>query len=226
MELFVPNYTDREVYFRQATARDGRLTWRWSEVDKLWFPGKVLAANPPIPPDLAKTLPDRWLNLKTLSFPEKDNWASGPEFRDLINAKATDDDVLAWGFAAKWWLNYARITYEGLPDAQVVLADLPPGYFAHSNNMSLGCLEVISGYPSSEERKNGNVPWRFGKGDGIWLSDDTWPNYFWTLNAQVYAKVAARQTTKLIDIQIALRGASYFLYNYTHGIPGIEKVWT
>lgn len=225
MGLFVPNFTGKEVYAIQATARDGRFTWK--STANGWVPGPVLGPSASLPSELAEALPDQWIDLRVPVWPE-DGWAATPELLDLIDTQATPDDTLAWGFAAKWWLNYARASLAGVqPAKQSALAGpLTPGYVAHSNNLTLGCLEVISGYPMPTERAQGDVPWRFGKGYGVWLADDTWPNYFWSVAAQIYAKAAARQVSKLIKIQIALRGASYFLFGYANGIPGIQKVWS
>lgn len=186
MAILVPNILGADAFQVQADARDARFTWKREGGKDI--PGLIIAAKP------------------SLRFPLP-GAVDAAALRSAIDAAASQDDAMAWAFAARWWITYAWERYQEVgPDGAWQQLDwagardpdtLLPEQKSLVNGLSLGGLEILVDKP--------------------WLTTDTWPHYFTSLIAQIVLKTVTLRVSTLIDIQMAMRSVAWWMSNMVGG---------
>lgn len=178
----IPDPISSDIYDVQADARDGRFTWR-REANNRLVPGLVVLGRPSLRMD-----------------------PSGIGRSAEVDAAASQDDILAWAFAARWWITRCWLLYSeledrvksGQPGAQLEEYgatnpdSIPPTFVSLVNGRSLGGIEILEG-------GNAALPW---------LLTGSWTQYFVSLVAQVVLQSVKGSLSNLVAIQVAMRQAS------------------
>lgn len=180
MALLIPNILSADKFQVQADARDARFTWKREGSKDI--PGLVIASKP------------------SLRFPLP-GAADASALRQAIDAAASQDDAMAWAFAARWWISFAWERYqEAGPDGAWEQLDwagaknpdlLLPEQKSLINGLSMGGLEILADKP--------------------WLLTGSWAQYFTSLIGQVVLKAVELRVSTLIDIQMAMRSVSWWM---------------
>lgn len=129
-----------------------------------------------------------------------------------IDGNADQDDALAWGFAARWWLNYCTNLYEQAcaPPTSLFKTGWPkngPADPRFAPGRSFVYRSPLTGV---------DEPGRLGGSqglDGMVVLTTSWPVYFAALKAQILIKALAGRVVDLVKIQIVLKHCALLLHN-------------
>lgn len=235
--LLVPNFLNSTAAFDvQADARDGRFTWKL--INGKLVPGVVVKAKPmlrfPVPVEMLSD--------------EVHSWPSSPAPADYaatlaaIDAAASTDDVLAWAFAARWWVNFAWQAFNDAACVTQVSDEVDDtihcagarGVDVYKQFSEWGWPFMGPGAPQLAPNVKNPITgsplggYQYIAGGDILLAKDSWPKYFATLVAQIVAKSVQRRVGTLIEIQIVMRGVAFFMAQMsTPDDPEVvRKVWS
>ncbi len=129
------------------------------------------------------------------------------------NGNASTDDILAWAFAAKWWINYCwKLHDEAVKVAPTIGKKWPKSgpddaVFAPSR------IIVDDGFMPGPGNAQENYIFYLGGQQflkGMAVMDGSWSSYMNSLTAQVVAKAISHNVVDLILIQITVKHCALF----------------